>query len=171
MITDTSIAPSFNPSHFVYGAQKPLAITPQELHQQYRVMATGLIDVTNPSVFYRLMQNDPNGYNGQGVHEKFIYNGMSVVDVSFGNLDYPWFAADANPSNEITLDQLQSLANMEHNPIVSPRLRAIANFAQQLPPYTRFYHYVGRDGIRAVTIEDQFNCIKFNCILTQCFDY
>lgn len=171
MITDTSIAHPVNNLNYIYGAHKPLAITAQELHQQYRVLATSLIDVTNPSVFYRLLQNDPNGYNGHGVHEKFIYNGMSVVDVSFGNLDYPWFAADANANNEITLDQLQSLANFEKNPIVSPRLRAIANFALQLPPYTRFYHYVGRDGIRAITIDDQFNCIKLNCIITQQFQY
>jgi hypothetical protein len=126
----------------------------------------GLIDTNSPEIFYRVFNNAVDSYNGEGIHEKFIYRGQSVLDVSVGSLDYPWFAADSNPLNEIQILQLQQLANNEASPLISWRLRAIANFAATLPPYTRYYHYSGLDGTRAITVVDEFNGVKLNCILT-----
>lgn len=136
------------------------------MYQRYRDMAIGLIDTNSPEIFYRVFNNVPDSFNGDGTHEKFIYRGQSVLDISVGLLDYPWFAADSNPLNEITLVQLQQLANTELVPLVAWRLRQIANFAATLPPYTRYYHYTGVDGTRAITVEDEFNGVKFNSILT-----
>ena len=68
--------------------------------------------------------------------------------------------------NEITQVQLQLLANMEIDPTIAQRLRQIANFSAMLPPYTRYYHYAGMDGTRALTVSDEFNGVKFNCILS-----
>lgn len=164
MITDTSIVTTT--SGHLNGLQAAFTISPQELYQRFRVMAAGLTDLTHANIYYRVMYNDQDSFNGCGVHEKFIYNGMSIIDVSIGLLDFPWYAADANANNEISLYDLQLLANNELDPVVSPRLRAIAVFAEGLPMHVHYYHYVGRDGIRALTIEDPFNNIKFNCILT-----
>lgn len=136
------------------------------MYTRYRDLAASLIDTNNPELIYRVYENAQDSYNGEGVHEKFIYRGQSVVDVSVGLLDYPWFAADGNPLNEITFVQLQQLANSETIPLIAHRLRAVANFAATLPPYTRYYHYMGTDGVRALTISDEFNGIKMNCILT-----
>lgn len=136
------------------------------MYMRYREMALGLIDTNSPEIFYRVFNNAPDSYNGEGIHEKFIYRGQSVLDISVGLLDYPWFSADSNPLNEITETQLQQLANSEQVPLVAWRLRQIANFAATLPPYTRYYHYVGADGVRALTIEDEFNGVKFSSILT-----
>lgn len=168
MFTDTSIATQAS-NGMVFGNLRPFVLTTDELFQNYRQMAYGLIDITNPELFYKVYENAPGSHNGYGVHEKIIHNGMSVIDVSFGRLDFPWSAADANQFNEISYEQLQVLANNELNSVVSPRLRAIATFAASLPPYTHYYHYVGRDGVRALTIDDELNAIKFNCILTQQF--
>ncbi len=168
MFTDTSIAAQA--THVMnFGGIRPIVLSAQELFQNYRQMAFGLVDITNPELFYKVYENTPGSHNGYGIHEKMIHNGMSVIDVSFGRLDFPWSAADANQFNEISQEELQVLANCEKNPIVSPRLRTIAMFASSLPPYTHFYHYVGRDGVRALTIDDELNEIKFNCILTQKF--
>lgn len=136
------------------------------MYTRYRDLASSLINTNNPELIYRVYENDPGSYNGEGIHEKFVYRGQSVTDVSVGLLDYPWFAADGNPLNEITFVQLQQLANSETTPLIAHRLRMIANFAATLPPYTRYYHYVGSDGVRALTLSDEFNGIKMNCILT-----
>ncbi len=140
--------------------------TSMAMYLRYREMALGLIDTNSPEIFYRAFNNDPDSSNGEGLHEKFIYRGQSILDISVGMLDYPWFSADGNPTQEITQHQLQLLANAETVPVVAWRLRAIANFAANLPMYTRYYHYVGLDGVRAITIEDEFNAVKFACVLT-----
>lgn len=168
MFTDISIAtPQFPGS--IFGTTQFVIQTPEELHASYRTTAFGLIDVSNPSLFYRVHHNAEGSFNGQAVHEKLIYNGMSVIDVSRGNLDFPWFTADANPMNEISREALQVLANNEMDLVVSPRLRAIADFATTLPPYTRYYHYRGRDGVRCLVVDDPINLIKMSCVLTQFF--
>lgn len=168
MFTDISIA-NTRPFGTTFGTTQFTIRTPEELHDSYRTTAFGLIDVSNPALFYRVHHNAADSFNGPGVHEKLIYNGMSVIDVSRGNLDFPWFTADANPMNEITCDDLQALANSEIDLVVSPRLRAIADFATTLPPYTRYYHYRGRDGVRCLVVEDSINLIKMSCVLTQFF--
>ncbi len=140
------------------------------VYSRYRELALALIDTNSQEIFYRVFHNAPESYNGEGLHEKFIYRGQSVLDISVGLLDFPWFAADGNPLNEITFAQLQQLANMEDNPLVGHRLHCIANFALTLPLHTRYYHYIGHDGVRAITICDEFNGIKMNCIITHCED-
>ncbi len=136
------------------------------LYERYRVLALGLIDLDNPEIFYRTFYNEQDSYNGEGIHEKFIYQGQAILDLSVGLLDFPWFAADGNPYNEITALQLQQLANTEQSIIVAPRLRAMATFVALLPPYTRIYHYSGLDGVRSLTLNDEFNGVKLNCILS-----
>lgn len=136
------------------------------VYSRYRELAMSLIDTNSQEIFYRVFNNTPDSYNGDGVHEKFIYRGQSILDISVGLLDFPWFAADGNPLNEITLAQIQQLANMEDNPLFSSRLHRIANFAITLPIHTRYYYYHGRDGVKAITICDEFNGIKMNCIIT-----
>ena len=130
------------------------------VYSRYRELAMGLIDTNSQEIFYRAFENAPDSYNGEGIHEKFIYRGQSVLDISVGLLDFPWFAADGNPLNEITFAQIQQLANMEHDSLIAHRLHTIANFAMSLPLHTRYYHYVGPDGVRAITICDEFNGIK-----------
>lgn len=136
------------------------------MYSRYRELALHLINTENPEVFYRTYYNEKDSYNGEGVHEKFVYRGQAILDLSVGLLDFPWFAADGNPLNEITQVQLQNLANTEFSPQIALRLRQISNFAATLPPYTRYYHYTGLDGTRALTVCDEFNGIKLNCILT-----
>lgn len=136
------------------------------VYGQYRQLALSLINVDNPEIFYRTYYNAEKSYNGDGVHEKFIYQGQSILDLSVGLLDFPWHAADSNPINEITVAQLQQLAHSETSLIVSPRLNAIANFILHQPTFTRVYYYRGVDGTVAITINDEFNGVKMNCILT-----
>jgi hypothetical protein len=136
------------------------------MYDRYREVGMSLIDTNSPEIFYRVFNNAPDSYNGEGLHEKFIYRGQSMLDISVGLLDYPWFAADANPINEITSLQLQQMANVETTPHVAWRLRHLAMLAGTLPPYTRYYHYTGPDGTRALTLEDELNACKMNVILT-----
>jgi hypothetical protein len=136
------------------------------MYQRYRDVAMELIDSNSPNLFYRVYENSRDSHNGEGLHEKFLYQGKAILDISVGLLDYPWFAADANPVQEITQLQLQQLANVETNPLIAHRLRQISNFSATLPPYTRYYHYTGPDGTRALTINDEFNGVKMNVILT-----
>lgn len=140
------------------------------MYQRYRDLAMEMIDTNSPNLFYRVYENSEGSHNGEGLHEKFIYQGASILDISVGLLDFPWFAADANPLQEITQLQLQQLTNVEMLPLIAHRLRQIANFSATLPPYTRYYHYVGVDGVRALTISDEFNGIKMNIILTHVED-
>ncbi|BAW18994.1 hypothetical protein [Ralstonia phage RP12] len=168
MLTATTIPSTFHLNQFPR-AQFSTRVNPETsfvMYSRYRDMALGLIDTNSPEIFYRVFNNAPDSFNGEGMHEKFIYRGQSVLDISVGLLDFPWFAADSNPINEITGLQLQQMANSEQIPLVAWRLRQIANFAGTLPPYTRYYHYMGVDGTRAITMEDEFNSVKFSCILT-----
>jgi hypothetical protein len=141
------------------------------MYSRYRELATSLIDTNSPEIFYRAFSNMPESFNGEGMHEKFIYRGQSVLDISVGLLDFPWYAGDSSPLNEITFTQLMQLANSEGNPLVAHRLHCISNFAHTLPLQTRYYHYVGHDGMQAITINDEFNGIKMNCIITHYEDY
>lgn len=134
-------------------------------YKRYRELGLALIETNSSNIFYRVHHNeDPS--NGEGIHEKFIYNGKSVLDVSMGRLDYPWYAADGNHLNEITRDQLTLMANQELNPLVANRLRILSHFAATLLPHVRYFHYQGADGTRALTVSDEFNGVKLNCILT-----
>lgn len=162
LITPTNL-PSFPNAQFT---NRVNPVSSFDMYASYRELAQELIDTNSAEIFYRVYHNAEGSFNGEGVHEKFIYRGQSVLDVSMGLLDYPWFAADGNPLNEITLQQLHQLANVETTPIVAWRLRQMANFANLLPTYTRYYHYVGQDGVRAVTLCDEFNSIKMNCIVS-----
>lgn len=164
MFTTNSIATKTNDSSLFNQGQS--IQSPQELYAKCRDLVFSLVDTTSPDIYYRVYENSQDSYNGFGLHEKLIQNGMSIVDISIGTLDYPWFAADANQLNEVSMIELQQLANRETDISVSPKLRAIANFVAKLPPYLKFYHYHGLDGTRAVTVEDVLNNIKFNVILT-----
>lgn len=177
MFTDTlqNIAPSLDQiaaatTHNLFPrSQFTTIVNPQTsylIYNRYRSLAMSLIDLDNPEIFYRMFDNELNSHNGEGIHEKFIYQGQSILDLSVGLLDFPWFAADINALNEITEQQLQQLANKEQSIIVAPRLRAIANFVALLPRYTRIYHYAGLDGVRSLTISDEFNGVKLNAILS-----
>lgn len=170
MFTDTipTLTPSLVQSKFP-NAQFSTRANPETsftMYSRYRDVAMGLIDTNSQELFYRAFSNTPDSYNGEGMHEKFIYQGQSILDISVGLLDFPWFAADGNPLNEITLVQLQRLANTESNPLIAHRLHCLVSFSQTLPMHTRYYHYVGHDGVRALTISDEFNGIKMNCILS-----
>lgn len=162
-VVNTPVANAFPKAQFTARAHPDTSFI---VYSRYRDLALGLIDTNSQEIFYRVFHNTPDSYNGEGIHEKFIYRGQSVLDVSVGLLDFPWFAADGNPLNEVTFAQVQQLANMETNPLVAHRLHCIANFAMTLPLHTRYYHYVGQDGVRAITICDEFNGIKMNCIIT-----
>lgn len=142
--------------------------TSVSMYKRYRDTAFALIDTTNPNLFYRAYDNEQGSFNGEGLHEKFIYQGQSVLDVSVGKLDYPWFAADGNVFNEITQLQLQALAMVETNPQIAHRLKILSEFSSTLlpAPFTRYYHYEGQDGVRALTVADDFNSVKLNIILT-----
>lgn len=138
------------------------------MYSRYRDTALALIDTNSPQLFYRVFENEPLSYNGEALHEKFIYQGKSILDISVGNPDFPWQAADANPLCEITQQQLHELALLETDPLIAHRLQILSNFSTTLlaPPFTRYYHYVGLDGTRALTISDEFNAVKMNIILT-----
>lgn len=139
-----------------------------ELYQKYRDMALGMINPNNPEINYVVKNNTDNpGSAGYGLHEKFIHYGRSVIDLSVGELHFPWVAADADPANEISATRLQQLANQETNPLIAGRLRKIANFASWLPSYTRIYYYRSSDGgTKSVTLEDEMNQVKFNMIVS-----
>jgi hypothetical protein len=140
--------------------------TSLETYTRFRDLGMELIDTNSPQIFYRVYHNDDGSANGEGVHEKFIYQGFAVLDVSMGLLDFPWYAADGNPMNEITRDQITLLANTELNPLIAWRLRVAANFAATLMPHVRYFHYTGADGVRSLTISDEFNGVKMNVILS-----
>lgn len=140
--------------------------TSLETYTRFRDLGMELIDTNSQQIFYRVFHNEEGSCNGEGVHEKFIYQGKPVLDVSMGLLDFPWYAADANPMNEITRDQITLLANTELNPLIAWRLRVIANFVPTLLPHVRYFHYTGIDGVRALTISDEFNGVKMNVILS-----
>lgn len=140
--------------------------TSLETYTRFRDLGMELIDTNSSQIFYRVYQNDEGSCNGDGVHEKFIYHGQAVLDVSMGLLDFPWYAADGNPMNEITRDQLSLLANTELNPLVAWRLRVVCNFVSTLLPHVRYFHYTGPDGVRALTISDEFNGVKMNVIMS-----
>lgn len=138
------------------------------VYQRYRDVAMSLIDTNSQNLFYRVYENEQTSYNGIGLHEKFLYQGQSVLDISMGMLDFPWYAADGNPLNEISQEQLHDLAMIETDPLISDRLLTLSNFSLTLPPapFTRYYHYLGVDGTRALTMVDEFNAVKLNIILT-----
>lgn len=136
------------------------------VYGQYRTLAMALVNVDSPEIFYKTYFNEQNSHNGDGVHEKYIYQGQAILDLSVGVIDFPWFAADANPFNEISNMQLQQMAANEMSLVVAPRLRAIADFMLLQPPFTRLYYYSGTDGVRSLTVSDEFNGVKMNVILT-----
>lgn len=142
--------------------------TTYDKYQQFRDVIPELINVNSSEIFYRAHENEEGSYNGEALHEKFIYQGQSIVDISMGQLDFPWHAADANPICEISTMDLQTLAMMESNPLIAHRLNALVNLSRLLlpTPFTRYYHYQGLDGVRAVTIVDVANSVKFNAIIT-----
>lgn len=162
----TTIPNVFNPFPRAQFTSRANPETSFAMFSRFREVALGLIDINSPEIFYRVFMNEENSHNGEGMHEKFIYRGQSVLDISVGLLDFPWFAADSNPINEITGLALQQMANSEQSITVAWRLRQLANLAATLPPYTRYYYYTGLDGTRALTIVDEFNGCKLNCILT-----
>ena len=136
--------------------------------QQFRDIVPELINTNSPDIFYRAHVNEDDSANGEGLHEKFIYQGQSVVDISMGQLDYPWHAADANPACEIGLFELQSLAVLETNPVIAHRLQTLVTLSQTLlpTPFTRYYHYQNSYGVRAITIVDVINSVKLNVVIT-----
>lgn len=137
-----------------------------EIYNLCRDAILGLINTAGSGVAYRAIGNDENSFNGYGLHEKIIHCGRSVVDLSVGTLDFPWSAADAYPESEITLSALEEIAFDEENFYIANRLHTLIRLIQNLPPYTKVYYYVGRDGTRAVTIDDAFNLVKANIIVS-----
>lgn len=139
-----------------------------ELYEQYRQLALSMINVNNPELCYHVESNsDIVGAVGYGIHERFIHYGRSVIDLSVGEVHYPWEAADASSSNYVTVERLQQIANMETNPLVAGRIRKIANFAARMPSYTKCYFYRSHLGdVKAVTVEDEMNTVKFNMIVS-----
>lgn len=137
-------------------------------YQQFRNVIPELINTNSSELFYRSYENEPDSFNGDGLHEKFIHQGQSILDISMGQLDFPWHAADANPANEISQSQLQFMAANETDPLIVHRLQVLSNLASFLPPtpFTRYYHYQGMDGVRALTVCDDINSVKLNVILT-----
>lgn len=143
----------------------PSAVS-MDLYNQCRETILGLINTSDPSVVYRAIGNAENSFNGYGLHEKIIHGGRSVVDLSVGVLDYPWSAADAYPDSEVSVDVLEGIAFEEDNFTIATRLHSIVRLVQNLPPYVHVYYYTGRDGTRAVTIDDEFNLVKANIIIS-----
>ncbi len=139
-----------------------------ELYEQYRQLAMSMINPNNPELSYLVeSNNDILGAVGYGIHERFIHYGRSVIDLSVGEVHYPWEAADASSSNYVTVERLQQIANIETNPLVAGRIRKIANFAARMPAYTKCYYYRSQAGaVKAVTIEDEMNTVKFNMIVS-----
>lgn len=136
-----------------------------ELYNQYRTFAMGLVDTTDPELFYKVYYNAVNSYNGDGMHEQYVRRGNSVLDLSVGPLDYPWIAADVNGSNETTVDRLMELAGLQHSMLVAYRIRLIAQFVSTLPLQTRIYYYSNNSGGVVITVSDEINCIKFSHML------
>lgn len=172
MFTDTLTAPTlaaYNPTYNTtpfFANPNQIAI---ELYNQYRNLALCLINVQNPSLQYRALSNSAGSVNGYGLHEKFIHNSRSVVDVSIGALDFPWSAADADQRNMVSAQTLYDVASTQSNALVAGRLRTIGDFISTLPPYTGVYLYVGNDGVIAVTISDDMNNVKFNMIVSHMY--
>lgn len=139
-----------------------------ELYDQYRQLALSMININNPEICYSVENNsDIVGAVGYGIHERFIHYGRSVIDLSVGELHFPWEAADADGNNFVTVDKLQQIANTTTNPLVAGRIRKIANFVARMPAYTKCYYYHSRDGsVKAVTVEDEMNMVKFNMIVS-----
>ena len=139
-----------------------------ELYYKYRDMALSMINVNNPEISFLISDNGKiDGSFVYGLHEKFVHYGCTVIDLSVGEPHFPWVAADADSSNEITAARLQQLANSESNPLVAGRIRKIANFVAWMPSYTRIYYYRSRDNsVKAITLEDEMNQVKFNMIVS-----
>lgn len=173
MYTHTSIQSPVQQYNFgSFAPQAPVLTqsnyaTAVELYNTYREMALSLVDVSAPDINYKVYSNKTQTSTiGYGLHEKFVKNGRSIVDLSVGELDFPWTAADAIAGTAINFTTLTMLANVEHDPIVAGRLRRLVGFVQTLPPYTALYHYVGANGVRALTISDPHNCVKFNMVIS-----
>ena len=139
-----------------------------ELYDQYRALALSMINPNNPELSYIVENNsDIPGAVGYGIHEKFVHYGCSVIDLSVGALHYPWVGADVDPNNYVTSDRLQQIANAETNPLIAGRIRKIANFTARMPVYTKCYYYRSHAGaVKAVTVEDEMNLVKFNMIVS-----
>lgn len=142
-----------------------------ELYRKYREIALSLLPIGNPDLNYVVNSNDDiPGAIGYGIHEKFIHYGRSIIDLSVGDVHYPWVAADEDANNEISVSRLRELSESETNLMVATRLKVLANFAAWLPSYTRFYFYRSRDNsVKALTIEDEMNQVKFNMIVNYDF--
>ena len=135
------------------------------LYNQYRTFAMGLVDVTDPELFYKVQYNATDSYNEEGMHEQYVRRGSSVLDLSVGVLDYPWLAADVTNSNETTIERLMELATIQHSMLVAYRIRSIAQFVSTLPMHTRVYYYSNTSGGVVITVSDELNGIKFSHML------
>lgn len=139
-----------------------------ELYQHYRALVHSLINTADPQISYLVSRNsDIPGAQGYGVHERFVHYGRSVVELSVGELHYPWVAADGYPNTGVTPAQLLALAEVEPNELIEYRLRTIAAFAMSQPAYVRCYYYCNANGtVKAVTVEDEMNMLKFNMLVS-----
>lgn len=136
------------------------------LFDEYREAFTGLFAISEGGYYHHVRNNASDSLNGYGLHEKYIHNGRSVMDVSVGVLDFPWTAADANFRSEISLSYLEQLASEEEDDTTATRMYSIISFCAHLPPYTRIFYFSGSDGTKAITLVDDFNLIKANAIVS-----
>ncbi len=170
MFTDTVIAPAYTGNAFFAPTfeQSPDQIA-LETYNQYRTFAEGLIDMSNPQLIYMPTSNAPGSRNGFGLHEKWIHFSRRVMDVSVGNLDFPWYSADHTEFNAVSAGDLLTIAMNEPNPLTASRIRQIYELTQTLPLHTRVYYYQGHDGTKAVTLVDEINLVKFAMLVSHLY--
>lgn len=139
------------------------------VYQYYRAFLSTVINMNSPQLqMKKFICNNLFNSGLNGVHEKFIHFGRSVADLSIGELEYPWMAADADKHNEVSVMNFDRLAAGETNPIVAERMWMISHFVHSFPTAPRIYFYKGSEStVVSVTLVDELNKIKFNYMPTE----
>ena len=140
-----------------------------DVYGYYRAFLSTMINMNSPTLISKVFICN-NLYNTgmSGMHEKFIHYGRSVADLSIGQLEYPWYGADADKSTELPLLMFDRRAAGETNQVVANKLWAISQFIRTLPNLPRIFFYKSQDGsVVSITLLDEYNGIKFNYMPTE----
>lgn len=144
-----------------------------QLFNLYKSFLSTVVNTNSPHLMVNSILNE-NLYNtGKGGrHDQYIHHGRRIADLSMGELQYPWAAADADRKNECDLINFDRRAASMTDPIISQRLWAVASFVRTLQQQTgvvpRIYFYKNMDGsVVSVTLVDEINEIKFACLVSE----
>jgi hypothetical protein len=152
--------------------QNPTPDTRTQLFSLYKSFLSTLINMSSPQLMMSTVTNN-NLYNSgnSGIHEQYIHYGRRVADLSMGQLQHPWAAADADRKNEVTLEVFDRRAAGSTDLVVAQRLWAISQFIRtvqaQYAVLPRIFFYKNDDAsVVSVTLMDEVNDIKFGYMPT-----